>query len=271
MPIFRVEKNRNYTTMSNYHLQDKNLSLKAKGLLSMCLSLTECWDYSINGLTAISKEGRDAVLSAVRELEQAGYVVRGRERDERGCLRSAEYKIFEMPQAAEALQPKTSFSPDAPLKTPIRQDMPMTAYPAVEKPAMEKPVQVNPTQGKSMEENPAQLSTNQSNTKEINNVKSNGLSEAHGESKGTKDTKHRYGTYHNVLLSDAEKAQLKAEFPTDYQERVDRLSEYMASTGKRYKNHLVTIRCWARNDRKKAAGTVGYSHEAYRFAEGESL
>lgn len=105
MPVFRVERNRNYTTMSNYHLRDKDLSLKAKGLLSMCLSLTESWDYSVNGLVAISKEGRDAILSAVRELEQAGYVVRSRERDERGCLRGAEYAIYEVPQSPETDSP----------------------------------------------------------------------------------------------------------------------------------------------------------------------
>ena len=63
MPVFRVEKNNNYTTMCNYHLRDQNLSLKAKGLLSMCLSLSDSWDYSINGLVVISKEGRDAILS----------------------------------------------------------------------------------------------------------------------------------------------------------------------------------------------------------------
>ena len=76
MAVFRVERNANYTTMSNYHLRDRRLSLKAKGLLSVFLSLPDEWHYSINGLLKITKEGRDSVIAAVRELEKTGYLTR---------------------------------------------------------------------------------------------------------------------------------------------------------------------------------------------------
>ena len=80
MAVFRVEKTRNYTVMSNYHLRDKSLSLKAKGLLSLMLSLPEDWDYTTRGLAYICKDGVDSICATVRELEGAGYIVRARER-----------------------------------------------------------------------------------------------------------------------------------------------------------------------------------------------
>ena len=76
MAVFRVERTQNYTVMSNYHLRDKRLSLKAKGLLSQMLSLPEDWDYTLTGLSLINAEGKDAIRAAVVELEQAGYVFR---------------------------------------------------------------------------------------------------------------------------------------------------------------------------------------------------
>ena len=98
MTIFHVEKNTDYTIMANYHLRDKSLSLKAKGLLSQMLSLPEEWDYTLQGLAYINREQIDAIRQAVHELERAGYIVRARERDSRGRLRGAEYTIYEKPQ-----------------------------------------------------------------------------------------------------------------------------------------------------------------------------
>ena len=77
--------------------------------------------------------------------------------------------------------------------------------------------------------------------------------------------------YQNVLLSDAELEKLRIEFPADYQNRIERLSEYIASSGKHYKNHLATIRSWAKRDCTKQAKAVAYSHDNYRYEEGESL
>ena len=98
MAVFRVEKNKGYTVMSNHHLRNKDLSLKAKGLLSQMLSLPEDWDYTLNGLSLINREQIDAIRAAIRELEQAGYIVRSRERDSQGRLRGADYVIYEQPQ-----------------------------------------------------------------------------------------------------------------------------------------------------------------------------
>ena len=86
MAVFRVERNKGYTVMSNHHLRNKELSLKAKGLLSQMLSLPEDWDYTLAGLSFINREKIDAIREAVKELERAGYIVRSRERDEKGRL-----------------------------------------------------------------------------------------------------------------------------------------------------------------------------------------
>ena len=98
MAVFRVERIKDYTVMSNHHLRNKNLSLKAKGLLSQMLSLPDDWDYTLKGLAAINKESVDAIRTAIWELEDAGYVVRIRVRDERGCLRGCDYYVYEYPQ-----------------------------------------------------------------------------------------------------------------------------------------------------------------------------
>ena len=125
MAVFRVEKNKGYTVMSNHHLRNKELSLKAKGLLSQMLSLPEDWDYTLAGLSLINREKIDAIREAVRELENAGYIQRSRERDEKGCLRGTTYVIYEQP-------PKL--------------DLPTLEKPTLEKPMLEKPTLENPTQ-----------------------------------------------------------------------------------------------------------------------------
>ena len=84
MSVFKIEKNNNYTVMSNYHLRDKNLSYKAKGLLSFMLSLPEDWDYSLAGLCSISKEGRDGIRSILKELQEYHYLEIEKVRGEKG-------------------------------------------------------------------------------------------------------------------------------------------------------------------------------------------
>lgn len=95
---FRIERTRDYTVMSNHHLRNANLSLKAKGLLSMMLSLPEDWNYTTRGLAKICKEGVDAIGAALRELEAAGYIVRHKLRDSQGRISDTEYVIYEQPQ-----------------------------------------------------------------------------------------------------------------------------------------------------------------------------
>ena len=124
MAVFRVERNKGYTVMSNHHLRNKELSLKAKGLLSQMLSLPEDWDYTLKGLSLINREKIDAIREAIKELERAGYIVRSRERDEKGRLRGADYVIFEQPQ-------------------PPTPDLPTLEKPTLEKPTLENPTQLN--------------------------------------------------------------------------------------------------------------------------------
>ena len=127
MAVFRVERTAGYTVMSNHHLRNKNLSLKAKGLLSQMLSLPEDWDFTLAGLSYINREKIDAIREAIRELEKAGYVIRTRERDDKGRLRGADYIIYEQPQ-----QPAS--------------DLPVLDNPMLENPTLEKPMLENPTQ-----------------------------------------------------------------------------------------------------------------------------
>lgn len=136
----RVEKNRNYTTMSNYHLQDQRLSLKAIGLLSKILSLPDDWDYTVAGLAKKCREGKDAVRSAIEELEAAGYIVRRRTRGPDGSFAGNEYIVYECPQ-----EPSTA---------------PLSGFPTMDNPTLDNPTLENPTTEKPTEQN-----TNKQNTK----------------------------------------------------------------------------------------------------------
>ena len=144
MAVFRVERNTGYTVMSNHHLRNKELSLKAKGLLSQMLSLPEDWDYTLAGLSHINREKIDAIREAVKELEKAGYIVLSRERDEKGRLRGADYVIYEQPQPRE---PEAATSGEQPpiLDLPTLEN-PTLDNPTQEKPMLEKPTLENPTQ-----------------------------------------------------------------------------------------------------------------------------
>lgn len=144
MAVYRVNKNRGYTVMANYHLRDKTLSLKAVGLLSKMLSFNDGWQFSTKGLSAICKEGPDAVLAALRELEDHGYLIRHRQRDAKGRMRNTVFEIYEQPQPV----------------SPHREN------PDVDNPDMDNPHMENPHG-----ENPAQLNTNQV----INNQRNNSL------------------------------------------------------------------------------------------------
>ena len=156
MSVFHVEKTKGYTVMSNHHLRNHTLSLKAKGLLSQMLSLPDDWDYTLQGLAQINKESIDAIREAVRELERAGYIKRSRERDERGCLRGTVYTIYEQPHAEP--------TPEEPTQEKPALDNPTLEKPALDNPTLEKPALDNPTLEKPMLdkptlENPTQLNT----------------------------------------------------------------------------------------------------------------
>ena len=150
MAVFRVAKTNDYTVMSNHHLRNKALTLKAKGLLTMMLSLPDEWNYTTRGLAAICKEGVDSIGAALKELEKEGYIVRNRIRDAKGRITDTEYVIYEQPQKKPAL------------------DKLDTAHPYTENPDMDHPDTVQPCT-----EKPAQLITNQSSTYKSNTQGSN--------------------------------------------------------------------------------------------------
>ena len=128
MAVFRIEKNHGYTVMSNHHLRNKELSLKAKGLLSQMLSLPDDWDYTLAGLSHINKESIDAIRTAIWELERAGYIIRQQGRDAKGKMTAIEYIIYEQPQPSSDTEPGL--------------DCPMLENPTPDNPRLENPVMV---------------------------------------------------------------------------------------------------------------------------------
>ena len=127
MEHFDVEKIKGYTITPNFHQRDKTISLRAKGLLSQMFSLPDDWDYTLRGLAHINLDGIDAIRTAIKELEKAGYIKRTRIRDENGRLRGTKYKVYATPR------PPTS-------------DSPTLENPTQVKPTQEEPTQANPTQ-----------------------------------------------------------------------------------------------------------------------------
>ena len=234
MAVFRVEKSRDYTTMSNFHLRERKMSLKAKGLLSLILSLPDDWNYSISGLSAICKESRDGIGAALKELEAFGYLERRQVRGERGKFLDTEYVIYERPQGRD---------PDGPIPS-----LPVTDFPDT----------VKPDAGQPYAEKSAQINTNRLNIEKQNK-------------EGQKSIRGPCGLYGNVVLSEEELSSLQRQFPAEWPERIERLSAYMANTGKEYKSHYLTILSWARRDREKAKENgrkTGF--EDYSCKEGES-
>ena len=144
MAVFRIEKTRDYTVMSNHHLRDMSLSLKAKGLLSLMLSLPEEWDYTTKGLARICKDGVDSISGGIRELEAQGYLIRERVRGANGQLGSIEYTILEQPKEPAPVQEK-----------PIREN-PVQANPTLDAPVQEEPAQLN-KEGSSKEKSKKEL------------------------------------------------------------------------------------------------------------------
>ena len=151
MAVFRVEKTGNYTIVGNYYLRDKSLTLKAKGLLSVILSLPENWDYTLKGLAFICKEGIDAIREAVRELEASGYMTRSRVRNEKGQLTNAEYVIYEQPQLlgqAAHMNARQSISMAQPAQARPALESPILENPMLDIPVLDNSAQINPVSQK---------------------------------------------------------------------------------------------------------------------------
>ena len=175
--------------MANFHLRDTSLSLKAKGLLSLMLSLPETWDYTTKGLARICKDGVDSICATVKELEKAGYVQRRRLRDDLGRLAEVEYTILEKPVIpvpeeeppkrekpvqVESKEPEpVSPQPETPKRENPVLDNPVLVSPVLDSPKLASPEQVSPEQVSPELENPAQLNTNTSSKEKLNTDLSN--------------------------------------------------------------------------------------------------
>ena len=211
MAVFRIERTRDYTVMSNHHLRDKALSLKSKGLLSMMLSLPEDWNYTTRGLAKICKEGVDAIGGALRELESAGYIVRHQMRDRQGRISDTEYVIYEQPQpkAPDTPQPDTA-SPD-------------TENPDMEKPDTEKPAELNIEKSKTQKSNTQGSSTD--------SIPFRGFAAARPPERKGRDAMsvEEMESYRDLVLENIEYDYLCREFAT-YREDLDEIVELIVET-----------------------------------------
>lgn len=207
MSVIRVNKNKDYTTMSNYHFKDNRITLKAKGLLSQMLSLPEGWDYSIQGLVAINKENVSAIKSTLDELKQYNYLVITKKlpnETESGRIEYV-YDVYEKPKQEGKKQEVENLG--------------------VEFLGIENPIQYN------------------TNNKITNN----------------KINKYNiYGEFQNVKLTDDEYNKLKEKKLLPY---IEKLSRYIASKGKRYKNHYATILTWSRKNNNNTPSWFNESND----------
>ena len=225
MAVFRIEKTRDYTVMSNHHLRDKSLSLKAKGLLSLMLSLPEEWDYTTKGLARICKDGVDSICAGVRELEEHGYVIRQRVRNPNGQLGAIEYTILEQPRPPE---PK----PQKPERENPVLDNPEQASPVLEEPEQGNPAQLN-TNRSSKEKSKKDLSS----TEGSNPIQSSPQTPAETKRTG-RDWMRERESYRELILENIEYDYLIRNHPLD-RDRLDELVELMVDT---VCSHRETIR-----------------------------
>ena len=215
MAVFRIEKTQNYTVMSNHHLRNAALSLKAKGLLSQVLSLPENWDYTLAGLSRINRESVDAIRTAVHELEREGYITRSRERKENGQLGGAEYVIHEQP-------PNGSTTP--PISDP---------------PILKEPISGNPTQANSTLANTMQLNKDKAITETKNTYLSNTDSIPFTSPHGREDAPERNGTeaatmtaieiYRDIIRENLDYDIMVERYPYD-KESIDGIVDLMLET-----------------------------------------
>ena len=203
MAVIRVVKNKDYTVMSNAHLHDKRLSLKAVGLLSIVLSLPDDWHYTVNGLVGSVKDGKDSVESAIKELKKSGYLRVDKIYPNGNCNRiQYQYTFFEKPQEV-VFQPLEN------------QD--------VENQEVESQVFENPH----AYINTNKQSTNKQNTKE--------------------QSKHKYGEYQHVLLTEKEHTHLVELYGSSLDEHI-KILEYIETSGKKYKNHSLVLQKWVHDE-----------------------
>jgi len=207
MAVYRIEKTKDYTTMSNYHLRDPNLSNKARGLLSTMLSLPDTWDYTTRGLAKICKDGVDGITAQLKELEQYGYLIRHRIRDSNGRIVDMDYVIYERPHTAP--------------------------------PDTEKPYMVKPDVGSPRLETPAQINIDKTSTEESNTDLSNTHSILSDEARPSvlaaleakrKEPEHRdMNVYREIIKENICYDYLRSDLPYDH-DRLEEILELLVET-----------------------------------------
>ena len=218
MAVFRIEKTRDYTVMANHHLRNTKLSLKAKGLLSLMLSLPEDWDYTTKGLAKICKDGVDSICSTVNELEEHGYVIRERIRNAKGQLTDIQYTILEQPKPPQPGQGKP------------KQENPVLDSPVLGTPKQEEPEQGNHAQLNTKKSSNQGLNTDLSNTEVSNPIQSNPYEDElqAADGMGT-DTRSSREIYREIILENIEYRHLVQNNQID-RERLDELVELIVDT-----------------------------------------
>ena len=218
MAVFRIEKTRDYTVMANHYLRNTKLSLKAKGLLSLMLSLPEDWDYTTKGLAKICKDGVDSICSTVNELEEHGYVIRERIRNAKGQLTDIQYTILEQPKPPQPGQGKP------------KQENPVLDSPVLGTPKQEEPEQGNPAQLNTKKSSNQGLNTDLSNTEVSNPIQSNPYEDElqAADGMGT-DTRSSREIYREIILENIEYRHLVQNNQID-RERLDELVELIVDT-----------------------------------------
>ena len=218
MALFRIEKTRDYTVMANHHLRNTKLSLKAKGLLSLMLSLPEDWDYTTKGLAKICMDGVDSICSTVNELEEHGYVIRERIRNAKGQLTDIQYTILEQPKPPQPGQGKP------------KQENPVLDSPVLGTPKQEEPEQGNPAQLNTKKSSNQGLNTDLSNTEVSNPIQSNPYEDElqAADGMGT-DTRSSREIYREIILDNIEYRHLVLNNQID-RERLDELVELIVDT-----------------------------------------
>lgn len=213
MAVFRIEKTKDYTVMSNHHLRNTELSLKAKGLLSMMLSLPEEWNYTTRGLATICKEGTESIGTALKELERTGYIVRNRLRDSKGKIMDVEYVIYETPHKPDTDTPSAG--------------TPGTGNPHPENPDMDNPGLENQPQLNKDKTSNYSSKKDLSNTDESNPILSNPPTPI-GVRMGTDGMESRE-IYHQIILENIDYEILAADPQVD-REQLDEITEIILDT-----------------------------------------
>ena len=212
----RVIKNKNYTIMSNVHLRAKYLSLKAKGLMSLCLSLPEDWDYSIAGLVTLSHDGREAVTNALNELKKYYFLTIDKQRTKKGGF-SAFYTFYENPEE------NPSYLKDNIPKPALQEDFTRDGFPDTG-----FPMQIS------------RCSSTDSGKDEQINTNNQVLKL---NTKKPKEEKITFGEFSNVFLTESEIEKLKTLYVTEnkFNEAIQILSNYKESSGRKYKRDYAVL------------------------------